>query len=73
VDPRKPRQSFKILIFFLRLQGMWDPDNGSSRIQLLYATYSIFLRVFFTYLSILTMILYFKDIGNIKVWKLRVS
>lgn len=67
VNPRQPNQFFKLLIVFLRFDGIWPPDTKSKLINTLYLIYSRWHRGFWLHLYVITQALYFKDVNEISV------
>lgn len=67
VNPRQPNQFFKILIIFLRFDGIWPPDTKNQFVNTVYLIYSRWHRFFWLHLYVVTQAIYFKDVGEIGV------
>lgn len=67
INPEQPIQSFKILVVFLKVLGLWSPENQKETIQILYKIYSFFMRIAFFHIFLICEILYFKDVTNLDV------
>jgi hypothetical protein len=66
INPKTPIQSMKIMIFSLRIIGLFPPDTDDKWTQRLYAVYATIFRLMFLHIFSSFQAVFFLQISNLK-------